>query len=708
MQEFKPEPYHLNLLIILYKHYRMKRILFNFLLITVILFMSFMPEKRKNAPADSKAFKWISEQFADARILRYKVPGFEDLSLKQKELIYYLSQAALAGRDITYDQNCRYNLLIRKTLEAIYNDYKGDRNGDDFKRFTVYLKRVWFSNGIHHHYSTDKFFPEFSKDYFASLIRSGDPGHLPLKPGQSTEDFISEITPIIFDPEIAPKRVNQNPDADMIAGSASNFYEGVTQKEAEGFYSALRKNAGKTGQDTLVAFGLNSKLVRENGKIAEKPYRVSGLYSPAIEKIAFWLNMAMNVAENPEQRAMISKLIEYYRTGDLKTWDEYNILWVKDQKSRVDFINGFIEVYGDPLAKKGTWEAMVNFKDEEATKRTETLSRNAQYFEDNSPVNPKYRKKEVKGVTAKVITVTQLGGDSDPTTPTGINLPNAQWIRKEYGSKSVTIDNITFAYDQASLGNGFLEEFSGSQEEADLAKQYGYLAGNLTTDLHECLGHGSGQMMKGVVSESLKNYHSTIEEARADLFALYFIMDKKMMDLGLVPSPDLAKVEYNSYIRNGLMTQLVRVHPGKDVEEAHMRDRSLVAHWVYEKGKAKNVIEKIQKDGRTCFRINDYRELRSLFGQLLGEIQRITSEGDYPAAKKLVEDYAVKVDPELHKEILARYAKLNIAPYSGFINPVYTPVVENGTIRDIKISYTEDFTTQMLRYSKNFSFLPAR
>jgi len=686
----------------------MKRIFFYFLLITVILFMSFMPEKQKNAPVDSKAFKWITEQFADARILRYKVPGFEDLSLKQKELIYYLSQAALAGRDITYDQNCRYNLLVRKTLEAIYTGFKGDRNGDDFKNFTVYLKRIWFSNGIHHHYSTDKFFPEFSKDYFASLLRSVDPEQLPLKPRQTIGDFISEITPIIFDPEIAPKRVNQNPDADMVAGSASNFYEGVTQKESEGFYETLRKNAGKTGQDTMVAFGLNSKLVKENGKVVEKPYRISGLYSMAIEKIVSWLNMAMNVAENPEQRAMISKLIEYYRTGDLKTWDEYNILWVKDQKSSVDFINGFIEVYGDPLAKKGTWEAMVNFKDVEATKRTETLSRNAQYFENNSPVNPKYRKKEVKGVTAKVITVTQLGGDSDPTTPTGINLPNAQWIRKEYGSKSVTIDNITYAYDQASLGNGFLEEFAGSQEEIDLAKKYGYLAGNLTTDLHECLGHGSGQMMKGVVSESLKNYHSTIEEARADLFALYFIMDEKMMDLGLVPSPDLAKSEYNSFIRNGLMTQLVRVHPGKDVEEAHMRDRSLIAHWVYEKAKAKNGIEKIQKEGKTYFRINDYKELRSLFGQLLAEIQRITSEGDYPAAKELVETYAVKVDPELHKEILARYAKLNIAPYSGFINPVYTPVMGNGTIRDIKISYTEDFTTQMLRYSKNFSFLPAR
>jgi dipeptidyl-peptidase III len=686
----------------------MKRILISLLLITVISLISFMPEKRKTGVTDARVFKWITEQFADAKILRYKVPGFETLTLNQKELVYYLSQATLAGRDITYDQNCRYNLLIRKTLEAIYTDFKGDRSVDNFKNFTVYLKRVWFSNGIHHHYSTDKFFPEFPKNYFASLLRDTDPQSLPLKPKQTIENFINEVTPIIFDPDLAPKRVNQNPEVDMVTGSASNFYERVTQKEAEGFYSDLRKNTANAGQDTLVAFGLNSKLVKENGKVVEKTYRVSGLYSRAIEKIVFWLNKAMNVAENPEQRAVISKLIDYYRTGDLKTWDEYNILWVKDQKSNVDFINGFIEVYGDPLAKKGTWEAMANFKDVEATKRTETLSRNAQYFENNSPVDPKYRKEEVRGVTAKVITVTQLGGDSDPTTPVGINLPNAQWIRKEYGSKSVTIDNITYAYDQASQGNGFLEEFAGSQEEIDLAKKYGYLAGNLTTDLHECLGHGSGQMMQGVVSESLKNYHSTIEEARADLFALYYIIDKKMIDLGLVPSPDLAKAEYNSYIRNGLMTQLVRVQYGKDVEEAHMRDRSLIAHWVYEKGKAKNVIEKVQKDGKTWFRINDYQELRTLFGQLLGQIQRITSEGDYLAAKELVESYAVKVDPGLHKEVLNRYTKLNIAPYSGFINPVYTPVMVNGAIKDIKISYTEDFSTQMLRYSKNFSFLTAR
>ena len=686
----------------------MKKILPGILFITVLSLMSFMPERNRNNVVNAKAFNWITEQFADAKILRYQVPGFEKLSLKQKELIYYLTQAALSGRDITYDQNCKYNLLVRKTLETIYTDYKGDRSSDDLKNFTIYLKRIWFSNGIHHHYSTDKFLPGFSKDYLASLISSVDLRELPLKPRQTVDNFIGEITPIMFDPNIAPKRVNQDPKIDMVAGSSTNFYEKLTQKEAEDFYMNLRNNASKTGQDTLVAFGLNTKLIKEDGKVVEKTYRVGGLYSSAIEKIVFWLNKAMNVAENPEQRAVISKLIEYYRTGDLKTWDEYNILWVKDQTSSVDFINGFIEVYGDPLAKKGTWEAMVNFKDVEATKRTETLSRNAQYFENNSPVNPKYKKKEVKGVTAKVITTVQLGGDSDPTTPIGINLPNAQWIRKEYGSKSVTIDNITYAYDQASLGNGFLEEFAGSQEEIDRAKKYGYLGGNLTTDLHECLGHGSGQMMKGVISESLKNYHSTIEEGRADLFALYYIMDKKMIELGLIPSDDVAKAEYDSFIRNGLMTQLVRIQPGKDVEEAHMRDRSFIAHWVYEKGKAKNIIEKIQRDGKTFFRINDYYELRLLFGQLLIEIQRITSEGDYAAAKELVESYGVKVDPELHKEILDRYSKLNIAPYSGFINPVLTPVVDNGTIKDIKVTYTEDFTSQMLRYSKDFSFLPVR
>ena len=678
------------------------------LIMTFSLLISFMPDKNKTAVMNEKTFRWVTEQFADAKILRYQVPGFDSLTLKQKELIYYLSQATLSGRDITYDQNCKYNLLVRKTLEAIYTDYKGVRTDENFRNFTIYLKRVWFSNGIHHHYSTDKFFPEIPKEYFASLIRSTNPKALPLRPNQTIENFILEITPIIFDPAVLPKRVNQDPATDMVAGSAMNFYEGVSQKEAEDYYHRLKEAAKNEKGDTLIWFGLNSKLTKKNGRIIEETYKTGGLYSRAIEKIVYWLGKAMTVAENPEQKAVISRLIDYYHTGDLKVWDDYNILWVNDQNSRIDFINGFIEVYGDPLAKKGTWEAMTNFKDLEATKRTEALSKSAQYFENNSPVDPKYRKKEVKGVTAKVITVTQLGGDSHPTTPIGINLPNSQWIRKDYGSKSVTMDNITYAYDQASLGNGMLEEFCYSQEEVDLAKRYGYLAGNLTTDLHECLGHGSGQMMHGVTGESLKNYHSTIEEARADLFALYYIMDPKMIALGLVPSTDVARAEYNSYMRNGLMTQLVRVNSGKNVEEAHMRDRALIAHWVYEKGSSKKVIEKVEKDGKTYFRINDYQELRSLFGQLLREIQRITSEGDYNGARELVETYGVKVDQGLHKEVLNRYKKLGIAPYSGFINPEYTPVMENGIVKDIKILYPDDFTKQMLNLSKNFSFLPAR
>ena len=677
-------------------------------MIAYLFLISFMPEKRKNNLVDPNAFRWITEQFADAKIIRFKAPGFDKLTLKQKKLIYYLSQAALSGRDITYDQNCKYNLLVRKTLEAIITNMDSIMNDKEFQKLEVYLKRVWFSNGIHHYYSTEKFFPEFSKEYFASVLRKINPKLLPLRPRQSINDFINEITSIIFDPDIAPKRVNQSSEADMVAGSASNFYEGVTQKEAEGFYQNQREKTEKAGQDTLIAFGLNSKLTKEGSAIVEKKYKIGGLYSKAIEEIVFWLGKALNETETPEQHAAISKLIDYYHTGDLKTWDEYNILWVKDQQSTVDFINGFIEVYGDPLAMKGTWEAMVNFKDEEATKRTETLSRNAQYFEDHSPVDPKYRKKEVKGVTAKVITVVQLGGDSDPTTPIGINLPNAQWIREKYGSKSVTIDNITYAYEQASLGNGMLEEFAGTYEEIELAKTYGYLAGNLTTDLHECLGHGSGQLMKGVVSESLKNYHSTIEEARADLFALYYIMDEKLIGLGLVPSLDVAKAEYSSFMRNGMMTQLVRIQPGKDIEEAHMRDRSLIAHWVFEKGQADKVIEKVQKNGKTFFVVNDYAKLHLLFGKLLGEIQRITSEGDYPAAKNLVETYGVRVDPDLHREVLNRYAKLNIAPYSGFINPVLIPVIEEDEIKDVNITFPQDFKAQMLDYSKNFSFLPVR
>ncbi len=671
-----------------------------------IPFLAFTPDKRQNDQKDN--FKWQTEQFGDARILRYKVPGFGSLTLKQKELVYYLGQAALAGRDITYDQNYKHNLLVRKTLEAIYTGYKGDRDKKDFTEFTVYLKKVWFCNGIHHHYSTDKFFPEFTKEYFTTLVKGIKKQTLPLIPGETVDQFIARVTPILFDPAVAPKRVNQDPNNDLVTYSSSNFYDGITQKEVEGFYAAQKADAKTNHKDTLIAFGLNSTLVKENGKIIEKTWKIGGMYSPAIEKIVFWLNKALPVAENPDQKSAIAKLIAFYKTGDLKTWDDYNVAWVKDVNSMTDFVNGFIEVYGDPMAIKGTWESVVNFKDLEATKRTIIISDNAQYFEDHSPIDPAFRKEKVKGVTAKVITVTQLGGECHPTTPIGINLPNAQWIRRDFGSKSVTMDNITYSYDQSSLGNGFLEEFAASPEEISHVKQFGYLAGNLMTDLHECLGHGSGILNPGVTGESLKNYHSTIEESRADLFALYYLMDQKMIDLGLIPSLDVAKAEYDSYIRNGMMTQLVRIKPGKNIEEAHMRDRALICNWVYEKGKSGKVIEEITKNGKTYFRINDYEGLRKLFGQLLKDIQRITSEGDYVSAKTMVEAYAVKVDPALHEQVLERYTKLNIAPYAGFINPVFTPVMKDGKISDVKITYPDDFAIQMLDYSKKYSYLPVK
>lgn len=687
----------------------MKTKIFPILILTVMLFSLFAssPDKRK-LPLNVKEFKWQSEQFGDSRILRYIVPEFDNLPLKQKKFIYYLSQASLCGRDITYDQNCRFNLLIRKTLEAVYIYYPGDKSVKEYGEFVVYLKKIWFNNGIHHHYSSDKLIPDFPQEYLAQLLRHTDIKKLPLAKGQTIGEFIGELTPILYDPKVLPKRVSQDVKSDLVLNSASNFYEGVTQREVEEFYLRQKEDAKKNKKDTLISFGLNSKLVKENGKIYEEVYKVGGLYSPAIEKIIFYLEKATEFADNPEQAKALDKLIEYYKTGDLKTWDDYNVLWVKDHVSSTDYVNGFIEVYGDPLAMKATWEAVVNFRDEKATKRTETISKNAQYFEDHSPVDPKFKKKVVKGVSAKVITVAQLGGDCDPTTPIGINLPNAQWIRKDHGSKSVTMDNITFAYDQSSLGNGFLEEFAYSEQEISNAKKYGYLAGNLTTDLHECLGHGSGQLLPGVTGDDLKNYHSAIEESRADLFALYYIMDQKLVDLKLIPSLDVAKTEYDHFIRNGLMTQLVRIQPGKSIAQAHMRDRALISHWVYEKGAGRKVIEKVTKDGKTYFRINNYDELRKLFGQLLAEVQRITSEGDFKAASELVEKYGVKVDPDLHKEVLGRYKKLNIAPYAGFINPTYILNMRMDTIKDIDIYYPMDFAEQMIHYSENYSFLPAR
>lgn len=685
------------------------RTFFTILIMSLTITAISSPQKgQENKKEEKDTFKYFTEKFADSKILRYQVPGFENLSLKQKELIYYLSQAALCGRDITYDQNFKSNLLIRNSLEAIYRDYGGDRNCEDFKNFVIYLKRVWFCNGIHHHYSTDKIMPGFSQDYFAILVNNTPSGSLPLLMGQNKEQFLKEMNQLLFNPSVAPKRVNLDPNSDLIISSASNFYEGLNQMDAEEFYATMKQEAKKNNQDTLVSFGINSKLVKENGKIVEKTYKVGGLYSKAIEQIVIWLEKALTVTETPEQKDAIKKLIAFYRSGNLVTWDEYNIAWVKDLNSLIDFVNGFIEVYGDPMAMKGTWESIVNFKDVEATKRTEILSSNAQFFEDNSPVDTEYKKKKVKGVTAKVITAAQLGGACDPTTPIGINLPNANWIRKEYGSKSVTIDNITNAYDQAAKGNGFLEEFAFSTEEVERAGEYGHLAGNLTTDLHECLGHGSGQLKPGVGADAIKNYHSTIEESRADLFALYYIADPVLIKFGLVPNDELAKAEYDSFMRNGLMTQLVRINPGKTIEESHMRDRALIARWVYEKGKDKNVIEKVVRDGKTYFKINDYDALRAEFGELLKIVQRITSEGDYAAAKELVESYAVQVDPALHKEVLARYLKLNLAPYTGFINPEYSLVMNGNTITDVKINYPDDFAAQMLFYSKNFSFLPVR
>lgn len=677
------------------------------LILIMLVTLSTTSCKQSTEPQEKKDdFKYLLEQFADLKIMRYQVTGFDELTLKQKELVYYLSQAAIAGRDILYDQNFKYNLAIRRTLENIVENYEGDRNTEEFKNFMVYTKRVWFSNGIHHHYSKDKFIPEFSSEYFAGLVKNTTKGEFPLRNGQSLDEFLAELTPIIFDPTIAPKGVSQEAGQDLVTGSASNFYEGVTEKEVDDYYNNLKAQTKANGGDTLISWGLNSKVIKQNNQVKEQVYKMDGLYSEAIEQIVYWLEKAAGVAENPHQEKVINKLIEYYNTGNLTTWDEYNVLWVKDLDSRIDFVNGFIEDYGDPLGRKATWESVVNFKDIEATKRTEIISKNAQWFEDNSPVDQKFKKEKVKGVSAKVITAAQLGGDCYPSTPIGINLPNADWIRKEHGSKSVTIENITYAYDQASLGNGMLEEFAASPHEIEWAKNYGSLASNLHTDLHECLGHGSGQLLPGTQGNELKNYSSPLEEARADLFALYYIGDPNMIKLGLFDKEEVYKAEYNSYIRNGLLTQLTRIQPGKNIEQAHMRSRQLIAAWCYENGKSSNIIAKEVRDGKTYIVINDYVGLRNLFGQLLAEIQRIKSEGDYDAGKNLIEQYAVKVDPTLHKEVLDRFSKLNIAPYGGFINPVFVPESSDGKITDIKVTYPDDYTKQMMDYSKNHSFLP--
>lgn len=635
-------------------------------------------------------FDYKADRFADIEVLRYQVPEFESLSLDQKRLVYYLTEAALWGRDILWDQNYKYNLPIRNLLEQIYTSYTGDRTDPQFVAFEKYLKQVEFANGIHHHYSMDKFTPEFSQEWFLAQAQGKD---CPV---------LAEVTEAIFNPSVAAKRVNQAEGEDLIVTSANNMYEGVTQQEVEDYYAALKD----TTDLTPISYGLNTRLTKKDGKVVEQVYKLDGYYTDAIAHIVENLTRAMAYAENDAQRAVIGRLIDFYTTGDLATFDDYSIRWTEDTDSRVDFINGFIESYGDPLGMTGSWESIVNFRNNEASHRTQVLSSNAQWFENNSPVDPRFRKDKVKGVSAKVITAAILAGDSYPATPIGINLPNANWIRAQHGSKSVTIENITDAYDKAGQGSGFNEEFVIDAPTRELLDKYLFITDNLHTDLHECLGHGSGRLLPGVDPDALKAHGSTLEEARADLFALYYLGDPKMLELGLLDNPDAYKAEYYKYILNGLMTQLMRIEPGKDIEEAHMRNRQLIARWAYEHGKKDKVIEMVKRGGKTFVKINDYQALRNLFGQLLGEIQRIKSEGDYNAGARLVADYAVKVDPKLHKEVLQRYATLDIAPYKGFVNPVYTAVRDdNGTITDVTVSYGEDYLPQMFRYSSQYNGL---
>lgn len=656
-----------------------------------------------NTHCTEKIFKVQTEQFADLRILRYRIPGFEDLTPKTKELLYYLHEAALAGRDIIWDQNFRHNLLIRKTLENIVKTFSGNRNSPDWKQFLVYTKRVWFSNGIHHHNSMDKIIPSFSIDYFEELIRGSNQAYFREIAGDFS-NLTKLLIPVIFDENVASKRVVQDEGIDLVLASANNFYENVTQDEVEEFYGKLVN----PNDQRPISYGLNSRLVKKDGRIAEQIWKVGGMYSGAIEKIVFWLNKAIAVTNSEKQKAALKKLVEFYETGDLKLFDEYSVLWVNDTETDIDVINGFIEVYGDPLGRKATFESVVSIKDSEATRRAQTISDNAQWFEDHSPTQPEYKKENVKGVSARGINVVIESGDCSPSTPIGINLPNADWIRAEHGSKSVTINNIMQAYDEASREAGTIEEFAFSDEEIELAKKWGMLASNLHVDLHEIVGHGSGKLKEGVAnpSETLKSYASTLEETRADLFALYYAIDQKLVDLGLMPDISVGKAEYNSYIRGGLMIQLVRVEPGKNIEESHMRNRQLIASWAYEKGQKDNVIEKKVKDGKTFFVVNDHQKLRIIFGQLLREVQRIKSEGDYEAGKNLVEKYGVKVDQEIHQEVLERWQKLGIAPFSGFINPRLTPIFTNGVLKDVIAEYPDDFASQMLEYSVKYSFLP--
>lgn len=655
--------------------------------------------------AEETEFEYVADQFADLRVLRYQVPGFDSLPLPTKELLYYLSEAALCGRDMTYDQNFKYNLAVRKTLEAIVAAYSGDVNDADYKKFLTYAKRVWFSNGIHHHYSMDKLLPECSPERFLAYLKNTPPNTLPLRNGETPEQFATFITDVIFNPNLAPKKVSLDASNDLIKTSAVNFYgEGIRQEDVEKFYAAMNTSTQKEPP----MYGLNSKLVKENGLLVEKKWMLGGLYSASIEKIIFWLEKAIPIAENAAQKLALERLVNYYKTGNLKDFDDYNIAWVKDTKSSVDVVNGFIEVYDDPLGRKGTFESVVSVKDLEASKRIATIGANAQWFEDNSPILPQHKKKSVVGISAKVINAVMESGSSAPATPIGINLPNNEWIREIHGSKSVNLGNIVEAYDKAA-GSSVVNEFYYTDEIRQRVLKYAPLADKLHTDMHEVIGHASGQIESGVKpsSETLKNYSSALEEGRADLVALYYLYDQKLVDLGVMPNLDYGKAAYDEYITKGLLVQLSRIKKGQKIEEAHMRNRQMVAAWVYEKGKAQNVIEKKEENGRTYFVVNDYTKLRVLFGELLKEIQRIKSQGDFKAGQNLIENYGVKVDAQLHDEILARYANLKMAPYQGFIQPKLTPIFEGGKIIDVKIEYPKNFIQQMLDFGKTYSFLPA-
>ena len=659
--------------------------------------------KKTMVKTAAKPFEYVSEQFADLRILRYEIPSFNELTLQQKELLYYLSEAALCGRDIIWDQNYKYNLTIRKTIDAVINGYKGDVNDPEYKLLLVYAKRLWFSRGIHHHYSSDKFMPECTQDFLFKLILNTDIKELPLLAKEPIKEFTSRILPIIFDATIAPKKVSLDANKDLILNSAVNFYEGVNQAEAMAYYE---KQTDKTSK-TPVMIGLNSKLVKENGVIFEKTWKVGGMYSSAIEKIVFWLEKAITVAENPNQKLALEKLVVFYKSGSLKDFDEYNIAWVKDTESAIDVVNGFIEVYEDPLGMKGSFESVVSVKDFEASKRIATIGANAQWFEDNSTLLPQHKKKNVKGISAKVINAVMESGDSAPSTPIGINLPNNEWIRETHGSKSVNLGNIVEAYERAA-GGSVVNEFYFTDAIKKNVLAYAGLADKLHTDMHEVIGHASGQIEPGVGQphETLKNYASALEEGRADLVALYYLMDKKLVELGVMPSLDYGKASYDEYITKGLIVQLSRLKLGDQIEEAHMRNRQMVAKWVYEKGKSNNVIERKFVNGKTFFVVNDYLKLRELFGELLKEIQRIKSQGDYTAGKELIENYGVKVELRLHQEVLGRFSKLEMAPYQGFIQPKLIPVIESGKIIDVKVEYPNDFKSQMLEYSKNYNYLP--